>query len=634
MRSMNLGGWLVVGAVSLSGACGDSTNTTVGESQTGSSTGGDTNTPTGSGADTTSGSNSATETGGSNSATDSATTSPTSGSPTSSPTSDPTGDPTGNTTGDPTGNTTSTSGDSTGPVSASDTTTGDTTSGSTTNDTGVPLGPCDKGNKWTVDAEFDQGIFNNINHDAPNNDQLQITIDGFSAPKPYMFAAQTSDGWLLKLDTVTGKQLARYETVRKVDCPSCDANRNTWYPSRVVVDLEGDVYVANRAFGYQGSVTKIAGGDSGCNDRNKNGSIETSNDANNDGIIDVNSPAEFFGQNDECVLYTIPVGVSDTYPRALTIDGKGNAYVGTYQDMKAYKLDVTQTPPKVTKTISLPSTPYGFNVRGDYLYASALGQPVMRVDLLTDTVKTMNAPGNYGIAVDQNGIAWFGGSGLQRCDFEIGGNCENKGGGGMNGVSVDADGQLWGASGGTLYKFSNAGTQLGTLNIPNTYGVAIGHDGKPRVLSAYAAHEIDPGPVGGAPVGYKTYNTGIIGNPNIYNYTYTDFTGFGALNVTIKKGEWTVIHDSKDDNAQWVEIVYNTEKEAKIPVGTTISFQMRAAVLKADLAATPWTDVTDGVPEKFQTGRFVEIRARLLILQDDLEESPVLSDVCVVKEGD
>jgi hypothetical protein len=94
----------------------------------------------------------------------------------------------------------------------------------------------------------------------------------------------------------------------------------------VVVDLEGDMYVANRAFGNQGSITKIAGALSGCIDRNKNGTIETSNDANNDGIIDVNSPAEFFGQNDECVLYTVAVGANDTYPRALTIDGKGNAY--------------------------------------------------------------------------------------------------------------------------------------------------------------------------------------------------------------------------------------------------------------------------------------------------------------------
>ena len=61
---------------------------------------------------------------------------------------------------------------------------------------------------------------------------------------------------------------------------------------------------------------------------------------------------------------------------------------------------------------------------------------------------------------------------------------------------------------------------------------------------------------------------------------------------------------------------------------------MRAADVKADLEATPWVAVVDGVPEQFPSGRYVEIRARLLISQEDVDESPVLSDVCVIKEGE
>jgi hypothetical protein len=49
----------------------------------------------------------------------------------------------------------------------------------------------------------------------------------------------------------------------------------------------------------------------------------------------------------------------------------------------------------------------------------------MRVDLLTSS-SHHERPGNYGITVDQNGIGWFGGNGLQRCDFEKGGNCEAR----------------------------------------------------------------------------------------------------------------------------------------------------------------------------------------------------------------
>ena len=44
--------------------------------------------------------------------------------------------------------------------------------------------------------------------------------------------------------------------------------------------------------------------------------IDTANDANNDGIIDVDSAVEFKGQDDECVLYTLSIGVTDTLPRA------------------------------------------------------------------------------------------------------------------------------------------------------------------------------------------------------------------------------------------------------------------------------------------------------------------------------
>ena len=49
-------------------------------------------------------------------------------------------------------------------------------------------------------------------------------------------------------------------------------------------------------------------------------------------------------------------------------------------------------------------------------------------------------------------IGWFGGSGLQRCDFDQGGNCQGFGAGGMNGVAVDGFGQIWACSGSTVYK--------------------------------------------------------------------------------------------------------------------------------------------------------------------------------------
>jgi len=617
---------MVAGIITLVGACGDST-TPDSASQGGSgtestgATGGATDPTDGSTAGSVSESDSVTA--GSNSESQTMGTLPTS--------TDPTTDTTGS---DTTGKVSVTDTDTATGTTAPDTdTASDTVADTTESTTGAPLGPCGDGKQWTLDADFDQGVLSNVNHDAPNNDQLQITVDGVSAPKPYMFVAQTSEGWVLKIDTETGKQLARYESVRLADCPTCNASRNTWYPSRIIVDFDGDMYIANRAFGYQGSISKIAGGEAACVDRNKNGTIETSHDANNDGIIDVNSPAEFKGQNDECVLYSLAVGAYDTYPRALTLDGQGSAYVGTYADRKAYKYDITQTPPKLLENYDLPSSPYGFVVRGDYLYSSALGEPVMRVDLVDKSVKTMNAPGNYGITVDTNGIAFFGGDGLQRCDFDIGGNCESKGGPYMSGVSIDADGQVWGASGDSVAKFDNTGKLLGTVPADGAYGVAIGHDGDPRVIGYSSAFKVAKGAKGGPPGAVTSYYTGTVDNPWVDNYTYTDFTGFGAQNVTVKKGEWTVAHDGGADDMVWAEVLFNLEPEGKVPPGTSLTFQLRAANTKADLEATPWVLVEGNTPAMPVVGRYYELRARLLITDQDSDESPVLSDVCVRNEG-
>ncbi len=618
----------VVGLCVLITACGDATSTTAGNTEGGSDS--STPTSTSSAATTTvpTSTGSASEGSVSDSDTMSQTTSTSSPTTTSNPTSGPvTTDSTDSGMG-------STSGTSTGAVDPSSTGTSEGSGGSST---GVvdppPPGACDGPNNYTLNAHFDKGVLNNLNHDAPNGDQLQITVDGVSLPKPYMFLAHTNDGLMLKLDTATGKQLARYDSTLLKDCPSCPVGKNSWYPSRVVVDFDGDVYVANRAFGVQGALTKIAGSIGSCIDRNGNGMIETSTDANADGIINHTDPAEFFGQNDECILWSLPVAEPNALLRALTLDGKGNAYVGTYNTKKGYKIDVTTTPPKITATFNLPSTAYGFVVRGDYLYSSALGQPVMRIDLANNyTAKTMNAPGNYGIAVDQNGIAWFGGSGLQRCDFEVGGNCVAKGGGGMSGVAIDGDGQVWACSGNTVYKFANDGTMLGTAIASGAYGISIGHDGDPRVVGYNAAYRVEAGKAGEPPGAVTTYNTGFFNGGSPQNYTYSDFTGFGALNVTVRKGEWTVVHDSGSDGTPWSQIAWNQEMQGKVIPGTSITFQVRAAGTKADLMLQPWTGVVNTVIDGVVAGRFIEVRARLVIEDDMLDESPVLSDVCIVAD--
>ena len=96
-------------------------------------------------------------------------------------------------------------------------------------------------------------------------------------------------------------------------------------PSRTDIDLNGDLFVGNRAPGGFPSVTKIANDASQCRDRNGNKKIDTSADVNGDGLIQTDcnddgqpddldavrnkpctngKPQEFFGLDDECVLFT------------------------------------------------------------------------------------------------------------------------------------------------------------------------------------------------------------------------------------------------------------------------------------------------------------------------------------------
>lgn len=505
-------------------------------------------------------------------------------------------------------------------------------------DTGdEPLPACNKSNSWTLDADFDQGLAVNVHHDAPTSDQLQISIDDFWAPKPYMFVAQTDEGRVLKIDTVTGKQVARYPSLLLEDCPSCNINPATWKPSRISIDMDGDMYVANRAFSVQGAITKIAGAEDECVDRDGDGQISTSHDANDDGIIDVNDPAEYKGQDDECLLYSFPVGPVNGVLRAFTLDGQGHAYVGSFNENAAYKLDVTQSPPVILEKIALTSRPYGFAVRGDYLYHPALNwAPTSRFDMAKKTGVNLPVLENYGGTVDSKGIAWYGTKfGLARCDYDDPKNsCDityinDK----IFGVTVDHYDQIWGTSLTTIYKFDNSGALLGSTPLVSGYGVSIGHDGHPRVIGWHAVHKVEAGPKGGPPGAATQYWHGHMDGVGAFNYTYTDFTGFMAHNVSVKVGQWSVIHDGGEFDAAWGKVPYNTEPEGKVPDGTTLTVEVRASNTLGELGVQPWIPVVDGAVAEPVVGRLIELRARLRIDDPHLLESPVLSDLCVLRAG-
>ena len=168
-----------------------------------------------------------------------------------------------------------------------------------------------------------------------------------------VWIASMNDGTVSRLDPVTAREVARYPTARPNAVnrarpwnEACNWSNRGNCPSRTAVDQNYDVYVANRAFGNQGTVTKIAGAITGCRDRNGDGVIQTSRDINGNGRIDMGT-AEFVGPGDECLLWTMPVGRRNGVPRALTVgvapgaSSVGDVWVGMYNTQRACRMSPT-----------------------------------------------------------------------------------------------------------------------------------------------------------------------------------------------------------------------------------------------------------------------------------------------------
>jgi hypothetical protein len=269
-------------------------------------------------------------------------------------------------------------------------------------------------------------------------------------------------GTVSKVDTVGLKEVARYFTVTctsKTGATGCmdvngkPINRNFPHaPSRTAVDFNFDVWVANRAFGGQPSATKIANDPADCVDRNKNGKIDTSNDRDGDGKINVDcdgngepdtlstvctgalagKPPEFLGEDDECVLFTVNYGDVNDYGRSICLDsgkatvGASAAWVGTFNhpgNNRFFKINGTTG--QIEATVNLPAghSSYGCTADGHNVIWSTHGVgtlayfralPPYEVGPLLTSPKASLNPGvtayHYGIATNADGHIWLGGS--------------------------------------------------------------------------------------------------------------------------------------------------------------------------------------------------------------------------------
>ncbi len=512
---------------------------------------------------------------------------------------------------------------------------------------------------FTTDDDFDEGTLSSVHHDVA--DQLQLSE--FSETKPFIYIANHRYGTVSKIDTNTGKEVARYPVClnnvgnTNLCAPTdyymkphayCDWASRGHCPSRTAVDLNGDVWVANRAFGQWASVTKIAGEVGHCVDRNGNGLIETSTDFSNNGKIDVTENetmapnSEWRGQGDECVLFTVKLGTQkNELARALTIDANNNAWVGMFNTMKAYKVSNDGT---VLGSYYIGANMYGLATDGlGYIYNSDLNYGIIKqINAATGAVvKSIDTPyQTYGIAAESDTqVVWlarWGGNGasLIKVDFKPATPTYTaytpsfwSSGGQTRGVAIDADGNVWVSywSANRLAKFNpTTGAWSGNYTVASG-PIGVGIDSNNRIwtanYNAYNATRLDP-------VTGTTMNSVTIG---VEPYSYSDMTGFQLTQGVVTQGTWTVTHDGGTPGIEWGTFTWNEfdgdcPTAGCIPPGTEIKVEVRASDTYP--VSTTWTLVENGTAYTGIYGQYLEARITLRIIGAG-GVSPVLKDFTV-----
>lgn len=484
--------------------------------------------------------------------------------------------------------------------------------------------------------------------------------------------ANDRDGLVTKLDTRDGRQLSQYHSVLSGpdnDAPAagsvCDEGELGNCPSRTAVDLRGAVYVANRAFDAQGSVTKIAGFEEDCVDRDGDGEIDTSRDVNGNGMIDLGVPGEFLGQDDECLLWTVNVGGLGSVPRALAVTADGHVWVGLFGESRVVELDPSDG--HVLTSVPTPGfDPYGAAVGTDnrlWLTEPLTGK-VLAIDTQAGSAGTAHTapaptdacPGSYGIVVDASGVVWIAGF---TCPYAFGYDPgEGKwrsvhlpDAGVMRGIAADDRGRIYvaashdsirigqnqsgnyleanppnglarltvfdAADGGNVRTF---GTDDAPLPGQMAIGVGLDHLRRAWLISKYSGTATLVDPESGEVTAYAVGSS---------PYTYSDFTGFSLRRLFARNGYIRkVIEACAQGPSEWERVTW----DADLPAGSRIELRVRTAMTRDQLANAAWTGPWEGepidlmmAPGPIGEGRYLESELRLV--SGDIGGTPSLRQV-------
>lgn len=476
---------------------------------------------------------------------------------------------------------------------------------------------------YTTDADFDQGILINVNHDAPNNDQLQLNESG--EPFSFIWVAASARGTIVKIDTQTGAVLGEY-----LSAPD-GRGRD---PSRTTVDANGNVWAGNRAesVGGLGSVVHIGLLENGqCEDRNGNGIIETSTGLSdilpwtNSGGADNNGGVSTAA--DECIIHY--VRTSGTNVRTVAVDGANNVWVGGFGNLEheLYDQDGIAVP---GTQFNLGCGGYGGLVDGNgVLWSANISQSLLlRYDPATKTGNCIAVSLSYGLGIDGNGYIWnsmwanntivkISPAGVIEPGFPV----STFGAPNDRGVAVTPDNNVWVAnSGGSdVSRLLNDGSLLAIIAVGTTpTGVAVDAAGKVWVtnFSSNNVMRIDPAT--------NLVDLTVDLGPGAGPYNYSDMTG-STLTAAPDNGTWTVDFDSGQLAAPWKSVSWTADEPGDSSIVVSVAGSADG------ITYGPFEAVMNGGEPSFDA-RY--LRISVAFTRASAGDSPILFDLTAVWNRD
>ncbi len=517
---------------------------------------------------------------------------------------------------------------------------------------------------YTLNDDFDEGVSQDVNHDVP--DQLQL--DRSSVFFPYVNIAASARGTMIRIDVDTGAIIGEWFSAptgrgRDPSRTTVDRLGNTWFSNRAeATDADGDgnpdgsitrvgVVVGGTRANADGSPNPAGDYLAGpfayntCGDRDEDGLIATSRGlgdirpwtnaggVDNDGGVDTAA--------DECVINYTRVRGSNT--RTVAVDGNNDVWTGGLDQDHEKVSGLTGDPVDDTQ-FNLGCGGYGGLVdQAGTLWSARFGANLLRYVPSAGTGACLDlSHGDYGLGMDPDtGHIWHTtvNRGLvMELDPATGTvlNSYPHGNSVAQGVAVDGEGNVWVAHSilgpqTTVGHLRTDGTFVGNVTLPGgagPTGVAVDSNGKIWVANRDSnnAMRIDPdaGPVGGGgfPVGAVDLTVDLGAGSGPYNYS--DMTGSVLGEITAPIGTWSVVQDGGAAGQTWGRITWNTEAQGSEPPGTSITVEARASDTEAGLAGESFVPVGNGASFSL-TGRYIEARATLRASPNGT--SPVLSDL-------